>query len=106
MASGLRACGARGAGLAPAGGAPAGFGIEQGVEPGDGVLIVFAPAAYVAHPGGEVWHGDQLVVQPGKVGDQLPAQHAGLAFRADAQGWAASISVSHGFTFLFSHSPL
>ena len=104
MASGLRACGARGAGLAPAGGAPAGFGIEQGVEPGNGVFVVFPPPAYVAHPGGEIRHGDQLVVQPGKVGDQFPAQNAGLAFKADAQDWAASIgALSHGFTCLFSH---
>src|SRR5512143_1506847 len=56
--------------------------VQQHGEPGDGLLIILTTAANVAYPGGEIRHGDQLVAEPGEVGDELQVHHPRLALCA------------------------
>ena len=59
-----------------------GIRAEEHCQPGDGLLIVFAPATHVADPGGEVGDGDEFLVQPGEVGDKAQVHEAGGALIA------------------------
>lgn len=47
----------------------AGVGVEEHCQPGDGLLIVFAPPAHVTYPGGKIGDGDQLISKPRKIGE-------------------------------------
>jgi len=47
---------------------------EEHCQPRDGAFIVFAFAAHVANPGGEIGNGDEFLSEPGEVGD-VPHVH-------------------------------
>src|SRR5512142_82331 len=81
--------------LAPGG--LAGVGTEQHGQPGDGLLVVFPAAADIADPGREIRHGDQLVAQPGKVGNVLQAHDACLALVTGQElgRWVGDGDLSH-----------
>ena len=49
-------------------------GVEQHGNPGDGPLVVFAFAAHVTYPGGEVCYGDQFLSEPSEISD-VPHMH-------------------------------
>jgi len=66
--------GARPGGAFDAAGRSSGVGVEEHGQPGDGAFIVFPFAAHVTDPGGEIWHSDQFLSQPGEVGD-VPEMH-------------------------------
>ncbi len=71
---------ARGA-FEPACGFP-GVGVEQHRQPGNGALIKLPFAAHIADPGGEPRNHDQLLPQPGEIGDVPKVHHASRAFTA------------------------
>jgi hypothetical protein len=47
------------------------------------VLVVFAPAAYIAYPGREVGYRDELVDQPGEIGNPDRVHMTCLASRTE-----------------------
>lgn len=57
-------------------------GVQQQAELVQGMKIIFTPATYIAAPGGKIWHSDQLVAQPGEIGDIYAPELASLAFIA------------------------
>ncbi len=57
----------------------AGIWAKQSRQPVDGALIVFPFAAHITDPGREIGHRHKLVIQPGKIRDELQAHHPGLA---------------------------
>ena len=60
----------------------AGVRIQQHAQPGKGLLVVVPATADIADPGGEIRDQDKFLTQPGKVGDETQAHHAGLTFIA------------------------
>ena len=54
-------------------------------QPRDRFLVIFPASANIADPGGEVGNGDELVIQPRKIGDEFKAHHTGLAFTTGDQ---------------------
>ncbi len=57
-------------------------GIQYHLQPGDRFLIVFPAAAHIADPGREIRHGDELVIEPGEIGEELQVHHPSLTLRA------------------------
>lgn len=63
---------------------PVGFtsmGIKQQAELIQRVLIVLAPTADIAVPGGKIWHGDEVFTQPGEIGDEFQVHVTSLALK-------------------------
>ena len=58
------------------------FWIQEHGQPRDGFFIVVAAAAHVTHPSGKIGNRDELLVQPGEVGDETQVHEAGGAFIA------------------------
>ncbi len=58
------------------------FRAEEHRQPRNGALIVFAPAAQVADPGGEVRHSDEFLAEPGEIGDVAQVHNARRTFTA------------------------
>lgn len=89
-------------GISPAGPLDAagwlpGIRAEEHCQPGDGLLIVFAPATHIADPGGEVWDGDQFLSEPGEVGNMAQMHDACGTLVA-----GVSFGSEHGTCFVHS----
>ena len=52
-----------------------GVGVEQHVDTGDGLFVVFAFAAHVTYPGREVCDRDQFLSEPGEIRDVPQMQY-------------------------------
>jgi hypothetical protein len=44
-------------------------GAQQHVQPADRMGIIFTLSTHITNPGGKVWHRDELIIQPGKIGE-------------------------------------
>ena len=73
-------------------------GAQQQVQAAQSAGVIFAIAAHIAHPGGEVGHGHIITPDPGEVGDETMFEPSDLALRAG--GW---FEIGGGSLFWFAH---